>query len=135
MQCEVIQDGTGNYLKVRGAEREVISDRMFLYQEIPGFLPMELRRINGEKEYVFNISGRLSLKKFLDRENFSRTEIQQMFRQIFDMADSMEEYLLDRRNSCISILAGKGGRGSIMKIINRERRRQWDICWRRLWKK
>ena len=129
MQCEVIQDGTGNYLKVRGAEREVISDRMFLYQEIPGFLPMELRRINGEKEYVFNISGRLSLKKFLDRENFSRTEIQQMFRQIFDMADSMEEY------SCISILAGKGGRGSIMKIINRERRRQWDICWRRLWKK
>ena len=101
MQCEVIQDGTGNYLKVRGAEREVISDRMFLYQEIPGFLPMELRRINGEKEYVFNISGRLSLKKFLDRENFSRTEIQQMFRQIFDMADSMEEYLLDSRSVVI----------------------------------
>ncbi len=101
MQCEVVQDGTGNYLKIRGAEEEVISDRMFLYQEIPGFLPMELRRINGQKEYVFNISGRISLQKFLERENFSRTDIQQMFRQIFDMADCMEEYLLDSRSVVI----------------------------------
>ena len=101
MQSEVIQDGTGNYLKIRGTDREEISDNIFTYQEIAGFLPLELRWINGQKECIYNISGKISLRKYLEKGNFSRKDIQKLFWQIFDMADCMEEYLLDSQSVMI----------------------------------
>lgn len=101
MQYEILQDGTGNYLKVRGTDREEISDRIFTYQEIAGFLPLELRWINGQKECIYNISGKISLRKYLEKGDFSRKDMQKLFLQVFDMADCMEEYLLDSRSVVI----------------------------------
>lgn len=101
MQSELIQDGTGNYLKIRGTDREEISDSIFTYQEIEGFLPLELRWINGQKECIYDISGRICLRKYLEKEDFSQKDIQRLFWQIFDMADCVEEYLLDSQSIVI----------------------------------
>lgn len=101
MDREILQDGTGNYLRVSGGRTGNFSDRIFSYQDIRGFLPLEVRRINGEKEYIYDISGKLSLKKFLDRSDFSLDSIRHLFGQIFDMAECMEEYLLDSRGVVI----------------------------------
>lgn len=101
MQSEIIQDGTGNYLKIRGTDREEISDSIFTYQEIEGFLPLELRWINGQKECIYDISGRICLRKYLEKEDFSQKDIQRLFWQIFDMADCVEEYLLDSQSIVI----------------------------------
>lgn len=95
MQKEILQDGTGNYLKVLGTGREGVSDKIFSYQDIKGFLPLEVRRINGQKEYIYDISGKMSLTRYLDRGDFSLPELRRLFGQLLDMADCVEEYLLD----------------------------------------
>lgn len=95
IQKEIWQDGTGNYIKVAGAEGEGISDMIFSYQDIKGFLPLEVRRINGQKEYIYNISGKVSLEHYLTMSSFTLDDIRRLFLQLFDMADCMEEYLLD----------------------------------------
>ena len=55
MDREIVKDGSGNYLKISGDTRETYSDRVFFYQEIQGFLPLEIRWINGKKEYFYDI--------------------------------------------------------------------------------
>lgn len=97
MKKEIVQDGIGSYLRIVGEQEDDIGDKVFTYQDIPGFLPLEMRRINGQKEYIYDISGKLSLKKYLDRGGFSLDDIRQLFQQVFDMADRVEEYLLDGR--------------------------------------
>ena len=101
MDREILQDGTGNYLRISGGGTGEFSDRIFSCQDIRGFLPLEVRRINGEKEYIYDISGKLSLKRFLDRGDFSLDSIRQLFGQIFAMTECMEEYLLDSRGVVI----------------------------------
>lgn len=101
MNREIIKDGTGNYLKISGDDRENYSDRIFSFQEIQGFLPLEVRWINGKKEYIYDISGKMSLKDYLNRSDFSLNDIRELFGQLFDMADCMEEYLLDSRGIVI----------------------------------
>lgn len=101
MQREVLQDGTGNYISVVGISEEDISEKIFTYQDIRGFLPLEMRRINGQKEYMYNVTGKISLKKYLDRGNFSQEDIRHLFREIFDMGERVQEYLLDSRGVVI----------------------------------
>ncbi len=97
MDREIVKDGSGNYLKISGDTRETYSDRVFFYQEIQGFLPLEIRWINGKKEYFYDISGKLSLKEYLNQNDFTLHDIQLLFEQIFTMAECLEEYLLDSR--------------------------------------
>lgn len=101
MKQELIQDGTGNYLKVTGEAKENISDKIFSFQEIRGFLPLEIRWINGRKEYIYDISGRISLARYLSETIFTETEIRNIFLQIFEMAERLEEYLLDSNDMVI----------------------------------
>ena len=95
MKSEIWQDGTGNYLKILGGEMDDFSERIFSYQDIRGFLPMEVRRINGEKELFYPISGKITLGQYLSQNNFDREDIRRFVQEILDMADRLEEYLLD----------------------------------------
>lgn len=95
MKQELIQDGVGNYLKITGDREETISDKIFSFQEIPGFLPLEIRRINGERECIYDISGRVSLARYLSETIFTEKDIRHILLQIFNMGERLEEYLLD----------------------------------------
>ena len=75
MKWELIQEGMGNYLKVTGAGEETFSDKIFSFQEIPGFLPLEVRWINGEKECIYDIAGRISLAAYLSETIFTERDI------------------------------------------------------------
>lgn len=101
MSGEVVQEGTGNYLKIAGGEGESYSDKIFSYQGIRGFLPVEVRRINGKKEYLYDISGKVSLGEYFARGNFDIEDMKRIFRRIFDMEVSLEEYLLDSQGLVI----------------------------------
>ena len=95
MEHQFLQDGTGNYLKIKGVGKETLSDRIFSFQEVKGFLPMEIHWINGQKEAVYNISGRVSLARYLSETAFTLGDIKSIFSQLADMADQLTEYLLD----------------------------------------
>lgn len=97
MEQEVWKDGTGNYLKVReeGEGEETLSDRMFMHQNIPGFLSMELIRIDGKKDYIYDISGKVSLSHYLSERDVTKEELQSIIKQLLKLPDIAQEYLLD----------------------------------------
>lgn len=95
MEQEFWQDGTGNYLKIKGEGPESVADRMFMYQNITGFLPMEIRWINGEKEYVYDTSGKISLAHYLVEEKINKKILCHMLQELFSLSNLLQEYLLD----------------------------------------
>lgn len=42
MKQEFVQEGMRTYLKIEGDDLENVGDKMFSYQTIPGFVPMEI---------------------------------------------------------------------------------------------
>lgn len=95
MKHELIQEGMGSYLKLIGEKEETISDKIFSFQEIPGFLALEIRWINGEKECIYDISGKVSLAQYLSETIFTGKDIRHILLQILNMGERLEEYLLD----------------------------------------
>lgn len=95
MESELVQEGTGNYLKMVSSMSDEYADRLFSYQEIPGFLPLEIRRINGQKEMFYDVTGKVSLARFLREERFGLSLIRNIFNQIFALEEELEEYLLE----------------------------------------
>jgi hypothetical protein len=95
MNWDMVQEGAGNYLKITAEGRDAFADKLFSYQEIAGFLPLEIRRINGNKEYYYEITGKISLGRFLREERFTLEQIKYVFRQILEMEEILEEYLLE----------------------------------------
>lgn len=134
MQREILQEETGNYLRVVGEKEETYSDRIFYYQEIPGFLPLEIRHINGQKEYLYDISGRVSLEEYWARESFGVKETAGILLQIMDMAAVLEEYLLDGRGVvlCPEFLFLHRGTGEVSGIYQEGRREGIVSCVGRL---
>ncbi len=101
MRIERIQDGTVNYLRVSETKSDSYSDKIFSYQEIPGFLPVEVRCINGSREYLYDLSGKISLEQYLKKETFGQKECKKIFMDLIDRMKTLEEYLLDGRNFVI----------------------------------
>ena len=95
MEKETWEDGTGNYLKIQGEGEETLADRMFMYQDIPGFLPMEITWINGRKEYIYDISGKVSLSQYLSEQLITKKELKDIIMQLIHLCDLVQEYLLE----------------------------------------
>lgn len=96
IEWERIDDGKGNYLKLMQQEGDYsFADKIFSYEEITGFLPMEIRRIHGEKEAYYNVTGKISLARYLAEEDFNRADLGELLLQILALQDVLEEYLLE----------------------------------------
>lgn len=95
MEWEVVQEGGGSYLKTVCEGRAEYADEIFSFQDIPGFLPFETRQINGKKESFYDITGKISLADYLREGRFHLTEVKSIFRQILDMEETLEQYLLE----------------------------------------
>lgn len=95
MEKEIIQEALGTYLRLSGTGEETVGDRMFLYQNIPGFLPMEVSWINGQKYYVYDISGKVTWEKYFSGRCFDMEDVRYICRQILELPEKLQTYLLD----------------------------------------
>lgn len=94
MSDEYLQDSTGTYLRKIGIA-DSVEERIMLYQEIPGLLPFEVRWVNGKKETLYDVTGRVSLLQFLKEESWEAETIRNIFCQVFQIEKTLEEYLLE----------------------------------------
>lgn len=95
MRWEIVQEGAGNCLKTEAAGQTGYAEGIFMYQDLPVFLSCENRLINGNKEAFYDITGKVSLSRYLTEGRFCLADIKNLFRQILDMEDTLEEYLLE----------------------------------------
>lgn len=101
MEKEIIQEALGTYLRLSGTGGETVGDRMFLYQNIPGFLSMEVTWINGQKYYVYDISGKITCEKYFSGRCFGMEDVRYICRQILDLPERLQTYLLDGNGAII----------------------------------
>ncbi len=101
MEQEIVQEESGNYIKIKGKAGETRSEKIFSYEDIPCFLPLEIRCINGVKEYYYPISGKVTLKQYLTETEFHLKDIKILFAALFEMVEVLEDYLLDSRGLMI----------------------------------
>lgn len=97
LKKQIIQEASGNFIKIEPEGNKTRGEKIFSYGEIPGFLPLEVRCINGEKEYYYPITGKVSLKQYLTETEFDLSDMKALFSALFQMAETVEEYLLDSR--------------------------------------
>lgn len=95
MDWEIVQEGGGICLKTASAEGTEYTEEIFLYQDLPGFLSFENRLVNGSRESFYDITGKISLARYLVEEKFSLSQLKNIFRQILIMEQTLEEYLLE----------------------------------------
>lgn len=101
LEQEIIKEVTGNYLRLSGSGGETIADRMFMYQDIPGFLPMEATWINGEKQYIYDISGKITCEKYFSEASFDISIITHIIEQILELPKKLNQFLLDGSGAVI----------------------------------
>ena len=93
MEKELVQEGMKSYLKIQGDGDETVSDRMFSYQNIPGFLPVEITWVNGQKQYVYDLSGKIPLESYLPGAGVN--QLKAVLIQILELPDQLGDYLMD----------------------------------------
>ena len=92
MEKEHVEEGVEKYLKIQGNGDETMSYRMFSYQNIPGLLPVEITWINGQKQYVYDLSGKVPLESYLPGVGVE--QVKAILIQILDLPDHLGDYLL-----------------------------------------
>ena len=68
MEFKLIRDGFKNYLQIENVEvkEEQYETQMVLQNNLPYFLKLEIRGINEDKKYCYQVNSKQSLRRILD---------------------------------------------------------------------
>lgn len=92
-----------NYLVLCTEQREErMADRMLVQNEIKGLLPVRIERINGCKEYYFDISSKHSLGSIVKKGSLNVPKIQLLIQSIGELLRQFHEYMLEPDGICLS---------------------------------
>lgn len=95
LEAEFRHDIQKNYLVVQGKEKQNYMLHMLAGKQIQGFLPLEVRELNNQKEYYYDITGKKSLEKISQSRKWGKNEIKKYVAQILTEIGKCKEYLLN----------------------------------------
>ena len=97
LQSRIVNEVNGNYLLIVSNEQNIsgFEFKMFEYNNIKGFLPISLVRINNTVTYRYPVMQCQSLAKKFGSEQVSMTDIKLIFSEITLLVHRAEEYLLN----------------------------------------
>ena len=95
MKQEFVQESMRTYLKIEGDDLENVGDKMFSYQTIPGFVPMEIEWVDEKKQYVYDVTGKLNLKQYLEKDGIGKLKVKKVMECLLSLPERLESYLLD----------------------------------------
>lgn len=86
-------DGTGTGITVSGLSTEFYL-KMMLNNEIPGLLEFELRVINNQNHYYYDVTGIQTLEAKAGQGNFTHEQLREILGQMLDIIEEGKEYFL-----------------------------------------
>lgn len=91
------QDLNEEYLVLEetGSDAEDYRFYMLLFNHIEGLLPCSIRSVDGRIKFHYLISGKLSLRTYLEKHKISYRMIQSLIAAILDLENRCKEYLLN----------------------------------------
>ncbi len=97
------RSGKANYLVLCTEQKEEkMADHMLLQNEIKGLLPVRIERINGCKEYYYNISSKHSLGSIVKKGSLDVPKIRLLIYTIGEILKQFHEYMLEPDGICLS---------------------------------
>ena len=97
-EIEVKHDINKNYLIVHGHQEDDYMVQMLAGNKIKGFLDMEVREIDNEREYYYDITGKENLPQKTAREAWKYEEVVTLVAGVLEAVGKAREYLLSEEH-------------------------------------
>ncbi len=94
LELEIKHDINKNYLIVHGKQEGDYMVQMLDGNKIKGFLNMEVREMNNQREYYYDITGKETISQKTAREKWKYAEIVKLMAEILETVGKAREYLL-----------------------------------------
>ncbi len=96
MEIELIRNQNRNYVSIRLQEGQFYAHErsMLAYNQIPGFLPVNIRYVDELVHVEYSLLGMQSLSAYFVHRRFSEEQIIWLVRSLFDVQTQLLEYML-----------------------------------------
>ena len=92
------KDAEKQYIIIEGQETEEYSMKMLQSNKIQGMLEVQVKTIDNQKWYYYNITKQSSLEQLLEKKQISLELVEIILIQIFQTIETSKNFLLDERN-------------------------------------
>ena len=92
------KDAEKQYAVLEGQETEEYGMKMLQNNKMQGMLEVQIKTIDNEKKYYYNITKQSSLEHLLETKQVSLELIETILVQIFQVIETAKDFLLDERN-------------------------------------
>lgn len=92
------KDAEKQYAVLEGQESEEYGMKMLLNNKMQGILDVQVKTIDNQKKYYYNITKQSSLEQLLEKKQVTLELMEQIFIQIFQVMDTAKKFLLDEKN-------------------------------------
>ena len=103
MITEGFGDSTGSYVRITGDEKDRISDAVIGSGCIRGICPLAIERVNGHREYVYDVTGYTPLADHIEENGITKDQWIKVLRVICDVVTELERHLLDGEHLVIEM--------------------------------
>ena len=100
LQADFIKDIKNNYMVLQSKEEEGSSFtlKMLAKNNIQGLLKLEVKTIDNQKYYYYDITSKRPLSEILERSPVTYKQIKKIYDHIFRLPDILKEYLIDENS-------------------------------------
>lgn len=105
MEFKLIRDGFKNYLQIENVEvkEEQYETQMVLQNNLPYFLKLEIRGINEDKKYCYQVNSKQSLRRILDLKTMGYEELKEIITGLLEALKQVKEYFLKEDSVCLNL--------------------------------
>ena len=103
MITESFSDSTGSYIRIIGDERDRISDTVIGSGCISGICPLSIEKVNGHREYVYEVTGFISLSEYIEENGITKRQWIKVLKGICQLISGLEEHMLDGEHLVVDI--------------------------------
>lgn len=100
MEISYKKDGNRNFMIIKELEvdEEDYKLQMVVNNRIEGILPLSIRTINNKPEIYYGITSMISMESMYAKKQMSGKDVYELVKSIKELAEKMNEYLLDINN-------------------------------------
>lgn len=105
MKADIIYELNNSYLVVPLEGGEPTGDyrvKMLTANHVEGMLPIELRTINGAKQFYLDVSGKENFSLCLHGRRLSREDVKELFESIYFLIKNLAGYLISEKDICFN---------------------------------
>lgn len=99
MRINIVQELTGRVMEiVLEMETDHFGAEVLKYNEVEGLIGPQIRRIDKESRYVYEVGSMITLSELFDKKQMTLDEFEEIMEQMIQIFHQAREYFLDERD-------------------------------------